>query len=171
MGRAFPELQMDTFCIYGVPPTPSAISDIRGHIAVFDHIDDARDLERYARQVTVQMGEGPGPPGPQMSGAEAKRTAIPGTLTFAVLLGEAVLAARQEHGAPSRPCSTRRAGEFLFTGKIDVDRQFVAGFARGHLTLDGTGDRQRPRVLIDFQNENLVATDETARRSCAAFPT
>ena len=29
MGRAFPELQMDTFSIYGVAPTPGALADPR----------------------------------------------------------------------------------------------------------------------------------------------
>ena len=30
MGRAFPELQMDTFSIYGVAPTPGALADLAG---------------------------------------------------------------------------------------------------------------------------------------------
>ena len=56
MGRAFPELQMDTFTIYGVRPTPGTLCDPRGHTAVFYGIDEAQTLERYARVVTIQMG-------------------------------------------------------------------------------------------------------------------
>jgi DUF917 family protein len=56
MGRAFPELQQDTFTIYGVRPTPSAIGDPRGHVVIFDEIAEAATLERYARAVTIQMG-------------------------------------------------------------------------------------------------------------------
>jgi hypothetical protein len=168
MGRAFPELQMDTFCIYGVPPTPCAISDVRGHIAVFDHIDDARDLERYVRQVTVQMGGGSGATGPLLTGAQARRTAIPGTLSFAVLLGEAVLAARRAHENPVAAALDAAGGVLLCTGKIvDVDRRFVSGFARGALKLDGTGDDAGRAFLIDFQNENLVATDDQGAVLCS----
>jgi uncharacterized protein len=35
MGRAFPELQMDMFSIYGVAPTPGALADPRGLEVVF----------------------------------------------------------------------------------------------------------------------------------------
>ncbi len=49
MGRAFPELQMDTFMIYGIEPTPAVISDPRGHVAIFDKLDDPTTLERYAQ--------------------------------------------------------------------------------------------------------------------------
>lgn len=168
MGRAFPELQMDTFSIYGIPPTPNAISDIRGHVAIFDHIDDARDLERYVRTATVQMGGGTGATGPLMSGEQVRRTAVPGTLTFAVLLGEAVLAARKEHRNAVEAATEVSGGQVLFTAKItDVDRRFVAGFARGHLTLDGTDNDDGRKFSIDFQNENLVATDETGDVICS----
>ena len=168
MGRAFPELQMDTFSIYGVPPTPNAISDIRGHIAVFDHVDDARDLERYVRTVTVQMGGGTGAAGPLISGADIKRTAIPGTLTFAVKLGEAVLDARARHMSAVQSVLEVSGGALLFNGKItDVDRRFIAGFARGRLKLDGTGEDVGRSFGIDFQNENLIATDETGEVLCS----
>ena len=168
MGRAFPELQMDTFCIYGVRPTPAAISDVRGHVAVFDGIDDARDLEYYVRQTTVQMGGGSGAAGPLLTGIEAKRTAIPGTLTFAVLLGEAVIAARKEHRDPVQAAADLAGGVRLFTGKItDVDRRFAAGFARGNLKLDGLGADTGRTVGIDFQNENLVATDDQGTVLCS----
>lgn len=168
MGRAFPELQMDTFCIYGVKPTPAAISDVRGHVAVFDGIDDARDLEYYVRQTTVQMGGGSGAAGPLLTGVEARRTAIPGTLTFAVLLGEAVIAARRDHRDPVQAAADLAGGRRLFTGKIsDVDRRFVAGFSRGTLKLEGLGDDAGRTVGIDFQNENLVATDDQGSVLCS----
>src|SRR5918996_58999 len=48
MGRAFPELQMDTFSIYGVAPTPGTLADPRGHEVIFDKIADPVTLERYA---------------------------------------------------------------------------------------------------------------------------
>jgi uncharacterized protein len=167
MGRAFPELQMDTFSIYGVKPTPNAISDIRGHVVVYDNIDDARDLERYVRTVTVQMGGGTGATGPLMSGEEIRRVAVPGTLSFAVILGRAVLEARKTHSNPVQAAAEVSGGQLLLTGKItDVDRRMVAGFARGKLELDGTGAYHGHHYLIDFQNENLIVTDEERQALC-----
>ncbi len=162
MGRAFPELQMDTFTIYGVRPTPAALADPRDHTALFDGIEDAATLERYARAVTIQMGGASGYAFPVMTGAELKRTAIPRTLTLARAVGEAVLAARADHRDPVdavlRVCGGRR----LFAGKIvDVERRPVGGFARGtlRLTWDGTGVGTvgPTELVIDLQNEYLIA--------------
>ena len=80
MGRAFPELQMDTFSIYGVAPTPGTLADPRGHEVIFDRISDPVTLERYARAVTIQMGGAAGYAFPPMTAEEVRRTAIPGTV-------------------------------------------------------------------------------------------
>jgi hypothetical protein len=160
MGRAFPELQMDTFTIYGVRPTPGALADPRGHEVVFANIAEAETLERYARAVTIQMGGAAGYAFPPMTAAEVRRTAIPGTVTLAVAMGEAVLAARHGHGAPVDAALAVAGGARLFHGKIvDVERRLVGGFARGVLLLDGSGPDAGRSLRIDFQNENLIARD------------
>ena len=153
MGRAFPELQMETFSILGVRPTPAAIADPRGHVALFDHIGDAQTLERYARAVTIQMGGSTGYAFPAMTGADLKRTAIPRTLSLA-----AVLAARAAHADPIAALLAVAGGHRLFAGKVvDVNRRLEGGFARGELRLQGTGDDADSMLTIDFQNENLIA--------------
>jgi DUF917 family protein len=158
MGRAFPELQMDTFTIYGVRPTPSALADPRGHEAVFDNIDDAEALERYARAVTIQMGGSAGYAFPPMTGAEVRQTLVPGTVSLAVAVGEAVLAAQAGHGDPVAGVLRVTGGQRLFDGKIiDVERRLVGGFARGVLQIDGSGEDAGRQLRIDFQNENLIA--------------
>lgn len=55
MGRAFPELQMVTFHIYGIKATPMAISDERGNAAILDTIDNFW-AEKIARAITVRYG-------------------------------------------------------------------------------------------------------------------
>lgn len=158
MGRAFPELQMDTFMIYGVSPTPAAISDPRGHVAIFDHLDDPATLERYARVVTIQMGGSAGYAGPFMTGAELRRTMIPDTVTLAIDIGDAVLRARASHDDPVEAVTAVAGGQRLFRGKIvDVDRRLVGGFARGVVRLTGIGSDAGQTLVIDFQNENLIA--------------
>src|SRR3954466_6614123 len=100
MGRAFPELQMDTFSIYGVAPTPGTLADPRGHEVIFDRISEAVTLERYARAVTIQMGGAAGYAFPPMIAGEVRRTAIPGTVSLAIAIGHAVLAARAALASP-----------------------------------------------------------------------
>jgi hypothetical protein len=168
MGRAFPELQMDTYSIYGILPTPCALADVRGHIALYDNVEDATFLERYARVVTVQMGGGAGAAGPLMSGSQIRHAAIPGTLTLAVRIGEAVLEARERHLDPIDAALGVTGGETLFRGKItDVERLMIGGFARGKIELDGSGDDSGRHLSINFQNENLVARTSAGEILCS----
>lgn len=158
MGRAFPELQMDTYMIYGVKPSPGAISDPRGHVALFDNLDDPTTLERYARVVTIQMGGSAGCAFPIMTGYELKRTIIPDTVTLAIEIGDAVLRARAGHADAVDAVLAVTGGQRLFRGKIvDVDRRLVGGFARGVLRIEGMGPSSGETLTIDFQNENLIA--------------
>lgn len=157
MGRAFPELQMDTFMIAGISPTPAVIADHLGHVTVFDKITDPTTVERYARAVTIQMGGGAGLAIPAMSGAQVKAAAIPGTMSLAIAIGDAVLRSRSGRGNPVDAALEVAGGRRLFAGKIaSVERRNEGGFARGVLKLEGSGDYSRRTVSIDFQNENLI---------------
>lgn len=161
-GRAFPELQMETYLIYGVSPAPAALCDHFGHATVFDGIGDGKTLERYARAVTIQMGGAAGYAYPVMTGAEVRRTAIPNTLSLAIAVGDAVLSARTEHVSPVQAVCDVTGGRQIFTGKvIDVERRMVGGFARGLVKLEGSGDNASQTLALDFQNENLIARRET----------
>ena len=60
MGRAFPEVQMTTFFIYGAKPSPAAIADDKGNVVVFRHVEDMYWLERFARDTCVAMGAAAG---------------------------------------------------------------------------------------------------------------
>lgn len=78
------------------------------------------------------------------------------------------MAARKAHRDPVAAASEMSGGQLLMTGKItDVDRRFVAGFARGHLKLAGTNAYEGHDYAIDFQNENLVLRDEEGTVLCS----
>jgi len=164
MGRAFPELPMCTFMMEGIPATPAALADYNGYTVIFDRATDPRVLERYARAVTIQMGGAAGYAFPVMTGAELKRTVIPRTITLAHDLGGAVLDARATHGDPVAAVLDVMGGIRLFTGKItDVERRLVGGFARGEVSIAGSGPDEGGQLRIDFQNENLIARDGDGR--------
>lgn len=163
MGRAFPELQMTTFFIYGVPPTPAVVCDEKGNTAVFVDAIGPKWVERMARAVTVVMGCAPVFAFAPMSADDVRRTAILGSLTLARNLGAAVLEARRVHGDPLAAIFRAVPGTELFRGKIvDVERRTTGGFARGSVTIDGVNFHAGQRMQVDFQNENLVARVEGA---------
>ena len=86
MGRAFPELQMETFGLHGVAATPMVLGDDKGNSVVLEPVDNAW-TERLARAATVQMGGSALLAFYPMSGAVAKRAIIRGTLSLCARLG------------------------------------------------------------------------------------
>ena len=158
MGRAFPELQMCTFFIYGLPAAPAALCDVRHNVVLFDEVRDAFWLERMARAVTIQMGCHAAYAMAPWSGAEIKRTAVLYTVTQACAIGTVVLEARRRQENPIPALVASQGGYILFQGKIvDVLRRVTGGFARGEVTIEGLDDDSGQYLNIDFQNENLIA--------------
>ncbi len=156
MGRAFPELQMTTFHIYGAAATPAAIADEKGNVTVWIEPLDAKELERVARARCVEMGGTAGMADPVLTGAMVKRTAIPRTLSLARRVGAAVLEARERKEDPVDALLAVIGGRLLLRGKIvDVERRTAQGFARGSVRIAESGNGRT--LAIDFQNENLVA--------------
>ena len=158
MGRAYPEFQMKTFFVYGVPCCPMAVADEKGNSVVIRETIDPRWAERLARSVTIQMGCVACYAVAPMSAEQVRRTAVPLTLSLARDLGDAVKTARANGDNPLDAILGTCPGKVLFSGKVvDVERRTTAGFARGMLTIDGLDAYAGERMVIEFQNENLVA--------------
>lgn len=157
MGRAFPEVQMTTFFIYGAKPAPAAIADDKGNTVVFRDVVDMYWLERFARDTSVAMGAAAGLAIAPMRMDFVRRTAVPNTMTQALQIGRTVLDARARRlNVVDRVIATTGATLF-FTGKItDIRRELKGGFARGEAKIAGSGDWQGCEGRIAIQNENLV---------------
>lgn len=165
MGRAFPELSMETFAVYGVHGSPLALAGERGETVVIDTADDDRQMEWLARGVTIRLGGVAHIAEYAMSGADVKRTAVPRTLSMALALGRAIREAREQHRSPfeavAETLSTTLYSEVreLFTGKVtDVERRTTDGFAKGRATISSLEAGDDGTLEIRFQNENLIAT-------------
>lgn len=166
MGRAFPELQMTTYMIYGARPCPSALADERGNRVVFTDVADAKWLERLARATTVEMGGHAGIATTPMDGSFCRQYVIPGTLELARNIGVALGEAARSKSEPCDAVTEVVGGLRYIRGKVvDVDRRTSKGFSRGSLTLEGTNPDQGRRVRIDFQNENLVLWEDDEARA------
>ena len=161
MGRAFPELSMETFAVYGVHGSPLALAGERGEKVIIDTADDDRQMEWLARAITIRLGGVGHIAEYAMTGADVRRTAVPRTLSMALALGRTIREAREEHRSPfdaiAQTLSTTLYSHMriLFTGKvIDVERRTTDGFAKGRATMAAADDST---LVIDFQNENLTA--------------
>jgi DUF917 family protein len=158
MGRAFPEVQMVTATIYGIPATPMALADEKGNVVLLDRTVDNRWTERFARSITVDMGSTALVAQYALSGQQLKQAMVPGTLRLATELGALVREARARHDDPVAAIVERLSGRRLFTGKItDVARRTVAGFTRGQASIEGLDADAGAELVLEFQNEFLVA--------------
>ena len=158
MGRAFPEIHMKTFFIYGVSWTPAVVCDEKGNTALFTDAISAHWLEKMARAVTIQMGCAAVFATAPMTGIQVKETAIHGTLSLAKEVGKAVQKSQKNKQNPIENILKAYPGKLLFEGKItDLSRTTTDGFARGYVTINGSGNFSENELKIEFQNENLIA--------------
>ncbi|MBV7504852.1 DUF917 domain-containing protein [Bacillus sp. sid0103] len=163
MGRAFPELQMETFHIYGVKGTPMGLHNERGDRVMLDTLDNEM-LEHISRGIAVRMGGVAHIADYIMSGEEVKRTAIPNTLSLCMEIGKAVRTAQRQKIDPIKAIKAVTKSSIygeaivLFKGKIvDVERRSTDGFVRGKTEIEGFDEFEGKLLQVDFQNENLIA--------------
>jgi DUF917 family protein len=155
MGRAFPEVPMVSMNVAGIPPGLLLMSDSHGNVATFEPID-ANWGERLERATAVVMGGAAIEVGYLMTPDQARGAIIEGTVTQAVEIGRALRAGEGIAGAIP-----------LIEGKVvDVERRTAGGFARGAVTIEGTGADGGRMLRIEIQNENLAAFEDGRVIAC-----
>lgn len=177
MGRAFPELQHETFHIYGVSGTPLAITNDHHDQSVVETHDNEM-MEWLARGITIRMGGVAYIAEYPMDGATAKRVSVAGTIGLGVKIGRAIRYAREHHLDPFAHLiatlseTNYSPAQTIFAGKIvEVFRRTSEGFAKGTVRiqeLDVPAGRSPEVLEIEFQNENLIA--RTGDRILAIVP-
>ena len=157
MGRAFPELQMVTWSMYGQSASPIGVADERGNTLLV-HAATNKCGEDLCRGATVEMGGNISLACYGMTGAEAKAHSVAGPYTLCENVGRILRRAREERSNDISELRETLGAVELFRGKVeDVERRTVGGFARGLVHLEGM-DAYKGGVLdVRFQNEFLIA--------------
>ena len=166
MGRAFPQLQMTTYHIFGVAAGPMIMADEYGNTVLIDS-KQAIEVERLGRNMVVAMGGSCSICLYPMLGRDAKRSLVRGTLSLALGLGRTVREARGKGADPFKQLLAYLRGtqyyqhcDVLFEGKVvDLLRETSGGWALGQIVIDGLGACVGRRVSVQFQNEHLVARE------------
>ena len=168
MGRAFPELQMCTYHLDGIPASPMVIVDEKGNSVILNTITN-NWAEEIARVCTVTMGASVMISIYSMLGAQVKQSGISGIMTFSEKIGSIIAEARKQNTNPLNDLLDLTNGYKLFKGKItDVSRNTEGGFNRGLCMLDGIEEDTGKSMNVQFQNENLIA--ELDGRVVASVP-
>jgi len=159
MGRAFPELQMTSFYINGISPSPTAAANEKGYVTISDAYNGLT-TERIIRNAAMAYGGISWIAGYPMTGKQVKETAIFNTISLVWEMGRAVFKCRKEHINTIEEIAKISNGFECFQGKIvDINREFGAektkGFSLGQITMEGIGKYKGKTAKIDFQNEWL----------------
>ncbi len=142
LGRAFPQLEMSSCNLFGIPPTPAFIADSLGNSAILK-AKNAKDVERLFRSLTTAMGSSACVALYIMTGKEAKQALIRGTVTQAKNLGRQLKMGKSDF-------------QIIASGVIsDIDQEIQEGFLRGKIEI--TADE---KYVVDYQNEYLMLFKE-----------
>jgi uncharacterized protein len=169
IGRAFPEIQMCTFMIYGTTPgLPLALSGDSGllldarahnHASASDESPDEPSgigVERRLRKICSDNG-GLIYMTTTFDHKSLMRTLIRGSISLALALGRAVEAARSDARDPIAAIVEAGRGRRFIGGKIaDVERRFRGGHDWGNVLLEGVDADKDRTAEIAFKNEYLI---------------
>jgi hypothetical protein len=162
MGRALPEATMMTFAIAGISPTPALALDYAGNVEMID-APDVYAYERLIRNFSMQRGGMAISAEFQMSGAELKRTVVPGTVSLSIELGKVLRsgAGNADQLAPRlrRLFENSIYGVFrpLYSGTVaDMSSNVIGGYDVGRAVIESLTDGE-PSLIIDIKNEYLTA--------------
>lgn len=173
MGRAFPELQMCTFAIYGTRPgLPLVISGDQGLLFKLGRLPFALHsggrgrfaqastllIERLLRRYCARKGGLIYMTNP-FDCESMQRTLVRGSIRLALDIGLAVEEARKQNADPVAAVLGASGGRLMFRGKtVDLERRFRGGHDWGTLAIEGLEDYRGMRASIAFKNEYLVLT-------------
>lgn len=157
MGRAFPRLEMVTFTLHGIPVSPITQADEKGNKNVYHTIDNVWG-ETLVGATTIQMGGSCAIGCYPMSGAQVKKAAVHGIISYAQLLGEAILNAKKNKKNPITSLIEKADAIQLFSGKIsNVTIKTEGRWNKGVCEIMGLGQDSGSMMELDFQNEFLMA--------------
>ncbi|MFG3442242.1 DUF917 domain-containing protein [Nonomuraea sp. NPDC047897] len=156
MGRAFPEVQMVSMYVAGLPADLVIMADVAGNVVTIRPVDGLWS-ERLARAVCVAAGSHALMADYVLTAERANGALIEGTVSRALAIGRATVGVAE----PLRALRDELGAARLISGKLtDVERRTTGGFVRGTATIEGTGGDRGRRLTLELQNENLVAVEE-----------
>lgn len=153
MGRSFPQADMSSFALAGVPMTPMVLSDIRANTVVIQDAVDGPWTEKILRVVTTAFGS-IAAVASSATGATIKQHGIAGTYSRAIRMGDAILSAQARQVDPITTLIETEGGIEIVRGRIvDIEREATGGFVRGTATIMPANGGP---VSVHFQNEYAV---------------
>lgn len=173
MGRAFPQLRMTTPYIYGGEMISPILVLANGKNSIVLDAPDLASLEKQANVAVKQMGASVSIACMPMSGKQAKSWCVANTLTFCHDVGAAIRFSKSSDRVSVLRDKFAKSDYGTITslgsGKIiELNHHCDEGrFNRGWMMIETA---THERIKIEFQNENLRATNCSTNHVLAAVP-
>eukprot|EP00111_Clytia_hemisphaerica_P009564 TCONS_00028018-protein len=169
MGRAFPEIQHYGPFICGSPAYPAVLCDNHGQCVCCVYAETADDLESFFRDECVKAGCSAAISISCFDGEKIRNEMCQHTLTQAWKIGHVILHARKSHCDVTNAILNECNGVLIAKGKIsDLSRQTKDGFTFGRILIEGTELYQGQNIIVEFQNEYLIARKDSTNQGLAS---
>ncbi|AGK61234.1 hypothetical protein Asulf_01238 [Archaeoglobus sulfaticallidus PM70-1] len=157
-GRSVPELQHTTYYILGIGMTPFSVVTPLGDEIVISKVKDDFQAEKIVRGIVASIGTDVGVTSHPIPGKLLRDSVIKGAISYALKIGEALRAAREEGEDPIKALIGAGNGFLLFKGIASKSSwKDEGGFTIGEFELNGTGEFEGETYRVWFKNENLIS--------------
>jgi len=161
-GRAVPELAVVTPVVKGHAFHPATICDPWGNRILVQSTPSVAVAERLGKAISG-VTRLPDPlaacahAGFLLCGADMKECLVPGTLTRALHVGQAIRLARQQGQDPVTAAVEVLKGWVLIRGTVIKKEWHSNGYMIGETTIQGMGASSGHTLRLWFKNENLMS--------------
>jgi DUF917 family protein len=163
VGRSAPETQMTTFVGYDISLYPMPLVDYDGNQIVALKSDVLTYADEIGRVVVTKSAGLGGNAHYAMSGAQLKKTCVPHTISKAIEIGNAIIAANKAHQDGVEILRKMVDGKLMFTGVVEeVEGVDKGGFYLTNVRLKGNKafDKQTARMVVKNETMVLWVNDE-----------
>lgn len=157
VGRSAPETQMTSFIGHGISLNPMPLVDNKGNTIVVMNANDSTYADEIGRFVVTKGGGMGGNAHYAMSGAELKKSCIPGAISNSIRIGKLIIEAQRKGIDPVAEFVEKEKGLKLFEGVVtEVVGEDKGGFYLTNVTLDGANDFVSKKAKLVIKNEVMA---------------
>jgi DUF917 family protein len=160
-GRAIPEWTTTTLNVKRLKLAPAFIMSAYGDQVAVDATQTNERTEQVGRAIAVECGGWSVMVTCATTGRQIRSAFVPGTITKALKVGEAIARARGDGEDPVPACLEAAGGIKIFEGHVaSYERNERGGFMFGEILLEGSGPYARKTCRIYQKTEyNLAWVD------------
>ncbi len=157
IGRAKPELEMQSYTLYEIPITPLILFDNRGDTVIVRSVAGYRDAEQIARSLSILWGGATSVRCP-VKGDVFKKSIIPGGVSKSINIGKNRREAIGRGDNPIEAVLGASGATLLFQGEVtDFEWEDRGGFMFGTIQITGKDRFEGHSFKIWLKNENLIS--------------